>query len=238
MWRLYLTNRTPPCPFASLLARQVLTVKFFFLCFTMADDSPATPTTGGDDEFGENDGYKVAAQVDLETLKNLDNDDEALNRWKEQLLADSQVVESDDPRNVIVDTMEVHFDDEGRDPLIFELDTDEGVDAIKEATIIIKENATYRIKVTFRVLREAVLGLKYGQNVYRRGVRVDKSITMIGSYAPKADVIEHTFPDEVAPSGMIARGHYTAKSKFTDDDGNDYLAWEWSFDIKKKWGDE
>ena len=69
MWRLYLTNRTPPCPFASLLARQVLTVKFFFLCFTMADDSPATPTTGGDDEFGENDGYKVAAQVDLETLK-------------------------------------------------------------------------------------------------------------------------------------------------------------------------
>lgn len=32
-------------------------------------------------------GYKAPAKVDLETLQNLDKDDEALNRWKAQLLA-------------------------------------------------------------------------------------------------------------------------------------------------------
>ena len=37
------------------------------------------------------------------------------------------------------------------------------------------------------------------------------------------------------PSGMLARGHYKVKSKFIDDDGESHLAWEWTFDLKKKW---
>ena len=38
-----------------------------------------------------------------------------------------------------------------------------------------------------------------------------------------------------APSGMMARGHYDAVSKFVDDDKHDHLVFEWSFDIKKTW---
>ena len=38
-----------------------------------------------------------------------------------------------------------------------------------------------------------------------------------------------------APSGMLARGHYEAVSKFQDDDGHEYLKFEWSFDIGKDW---
>ena len=34
---------------------------------------------------------------------------------------------------------------------------------------------------------------------------------------------------------MLARGHYEAASKFADDDGHDYLKFEWSFDITKEW---
>lgn len=41
-------------------------------------------------------------------------------------------------------------------------------------------------------------------------------------------------PDE-APAGILARGHYDATSKFADDDGHDYLKFEWSFDITKEW---
>ena len=41
-------------------------------------------------------------------------------------------------------------------------------------------------------------------------------------------------PDE-APTGMLARGHYEAMSKFADDDNHDYLKFEWSFDITKDW---
>jgi Rho GDP-dissociation inhibitor len=40
---------------------------------------------------------------------------------------------------------------------------------------------------------------------------------------------------EEAPSGMLARGHYTAISKFVDDDNHTHLTFEWSFDIVKEW---
>lgn len=38
-----------------------------------------------------------------------------------------------------------------------------------------------------------------------------------------------------APSGMLARGHYDAVSKFVDDDDHTHLKFEWSFDISKEW---
>lgn len=34
---------------------------------------------------------------------------------------------------------------------------------------------------------------------------------------------------------MLARGHYNAISTFVDDDKNNYLTFEWSFDIAKDW---
>lgn len=40
---------------------------------------------------------------------------------------------------------------------------------------------------------------------------------------------------ETAPSGMLARGHYNALSKFVDDDNHVHLQFKWSFDIKKDW---
>lgn len=40
---------------------------------------------------------------------------------------------------------------------------------------------------------------------------------------------------DTAPSGMVARGHYNAVSKFVDDDNHDHLTFEWSFDVKKDW---
>jgi len=66
-------------------------------------------------------------------------------------------------------------------------------------------------------------------------VSVEKNSLMVGSYGPKADPHEYITPFDEAPKGMIARGHYTAKSKFVDDDKVVHLEWEWSFDIKKDW---
>lgn len=44
-----------------------------------------------------------------------------------------------------------------------------------------------------------------------------------------------TVNPEEAPSGLIARGHYNAVSKFVDDDDHTHLQFEWSFDIAKDW---
>ena len=64
---------------------------------------------------------------------------------------------------------------------------------------------------------------------------VDKSNYMVGSYGPKTEVQSYTAPQDEAPSGMISRGTYHIKSKFTDDDKNIYLEWEWVLEIKKDW---
>lgn len=58
---------------------------------------------------------------------------------------------------------------------------------------------------------------------------------MVGSYPPKLEMQSYTTPSEEAPSGMLCRGHYTVHSLFTDDDKNEHLKWEWSFEISKDW---
>lgn len=64
---------------------------------------------------------------------------------------------------------------------------------------------------------------------------VDKMSQMVGSYPPKKEMQSYTTPFEEAPSGMMARGSYSVTSIFTDDDKNEHLKWEWSFEIKKDW---
>lgn len=61
---------------------------------------------------------------------------------------------------------------------------------------------------------------------------------MVGSYGPRPDE-EYEFLTnlEESPKGLIARGTYFIKSKFTDDDKHDHLSWEWSLNIKKDWKD-
>lgn len=61
---------------------------------------------------------------------------------------------------------------------------------------------------------------------------------MVGSYGPRpGEAYEFLTPIDEAPKGMLARGTYNIKSKFTDDDKHDHLSWEWSLTIKKDWKD-
>ena len=49
------------------------------------------------------------------------------------------------------------------------------------------------------------------------------------------ELILSAVASDEAPSGMMARGHYEAVSKFVDDDDHTHLKFEWSFDITKDW---
>jgi Rho GDP-dissociation inhibitor len=67
---------------------------------------------------------------------------------------------------------------------------------------------------------------------------VDKQNTMLGSFGPQAEPHVVVFPRhgwEEAPSGMLARGDYKAKSQFIDDDDQNHLEYEYAFSIKKTW---
>lgn len=64
----------------------------------------------------------------------------------------------------------------------------------------------------------------------------DEKLThMVGSYAPKLEMQSYSTPVDEMPSGFVARGTYTVKSLFTDDDKNEHLKWEWCFELKKDW---
>jgi Rho GDP-dissociation inhibitor len=65
--------------------------------------------------------------------------------------------------------------------------------------------------------------------VQKFGVTVDKTTEMLGSYAPSPKLITHRLPEEDAPSGMLARGSFTAKAKLSDDDGRTHAEFEYAF---------
>ncbi|KAI8601516.1 immunoglobulin E-set [Dissophora ornata] len=186
-----------------------------------------------DDDFGPSvtNGYKPGQKKSMNEYQTLDADDEALRRWKESLGVTNAAATGDDPHNVVV--LQLALEVSGRPDVT--LDLTQSPEELKKHSFTIKEGVEYRIKVLFKVQHSLVSGLKYMQVVKRHGVKVDKSEEMIGSYAAKPDIVEKKFAVEEAPTGMLARGHYEAKSKFIDDDSTIHKEWSWSFDIKKDW---
>lgn len=77
----------------------------------------------------------------------------------------------------------------------------------------------------------------FDYNLYSCLFTVDKSDYMVGSYGPRPAEYDFLTTVEEAPKGVLARGNYVIKSKFTDDDKHDHLSWEWNLNIKKDWKD-
>lgn len=179
--------------------------------------------------------YQPPPQKTIEEIMAADAEDESLRKYKEALLGEAQaekiVFDATDTRKVIVRKLALLVAD--RDPM--ELDLTGDLSKLKKNVFVIKEGIQYKIRIDFVVQREIVHGLKYVQKTYRMGVPVDKMVQMVGSYPPKKEIQSYTTPFEEAPSGMMARGTYSVSSLFTDDDKNEHLKWEWSFEIKKDW---
>jgi Rho GDP-dissociation inhibitor len=70
------------------------------------------------------------------------------------------------------------------------------------------EGCKYKIEVTFRVQHDIVSGLKYTNAVYRKGVRVDKQTTMLGSFGPQGDASRRCLP--ASRLGRCSVGHVGA----------------------------
>ncbi|KAF4220215.1 rho GDP-dissociation inhibitor [Aspergillus novofumigatus IBT 16806] len=183
-------------------------------------------------------GFKIGEKKTIEEYTKLDQNDESLNRWKASLGLNTgnPIGDPNDPRKCIIRSLSLEV--EGRPDVVIELSAPGALEALKDKPFTIKEGATFRIKCKFEVHHEVLSGLKYLQVVKRKGIRVSKDEEMLGSYAPSTTdkpIYEKKFNPEEAPSGMLARGHYNAVSKFVDDDNQTHLQFEWSFDIAKDW---
>ncbi|OQD76630.1 hypothetical protein PENDEC_c004G00227 [Penicillium decumbens] len=182
-------------------------------------------------------GFKVGEKKTLQEYQELDKDDEAMNRWKASLGLNTgaPIGQPGDPKCVIKSLALVS---PGREDVVIDLSTPESLETLKDKPFTIKEGAKFHIKVVFQVNHDVLSGLKYVQAVKRKGIRVSKDEEMLGSFAPSTTdkpVYEKEFNEEEAPSGMIARGHYNAASRFVDDDDHTHLQFDWSFDITKDW---
>jgi len=187
-----------------------------------------------DEEIDETPGYVPPAVKSLKEIEELDQDDESLVMYKKKLLGEAAALDVDPSvPNVVVEKFIIMFKDESHPQVVLDLVGD--ISKLKETKTVIKEGTEYRLKIVFKVNREIVAGLRYFQATYRKSVRVDTGSLMVGSYGPKQEPQEFITPYEEAPKGMLARGSYTMKSRFTDDDKNDILTWEWCIDIKKDW---
>uniref|UniRef100_A0A3P8W9L4 Rho GDP-dissociation inhibitor 1 n=1 Tax=Cynoglossus semilaevis TaxID=244447 RepID=A0A3P8W9L4_CYNSE len=199
----------------------------------MAEDDDVTPeqlqAIAAENEEQEKVTYKTPAQKTLQEIHELDKDDESLRKYKETLLG--RAADMLTP-NVQVTRMSLICETAPK-PLVLDLQGD--LTAFKKQAFVLKEGVEYKIKINFKVNKEIVSGLKYVQQLYRKGIKLDKSTYMVGSYGPRADEYDFLTTAEDAPKGSMARGTYIVKSKFTDDDQHDHLSWEWSLDVKKDW---
>uniref|UniRef100_A0A8C7Z618 Rho GDP-dissociation inhibitor 1 n=1 Tax=Oryzias sinensis TaxID=183150 RepID=A0A8C7Z618_9TELE len=178
--------------------------------------------------------YKPPAQKSVKEIQELDKDDESLRKYKEALLGPGISEADPNAPNVQVTQMTL-ICETAPNPLV--LDLQGNLEAFKKQAFILKEGVEYKIKISFKVNREIVSGLKYVQETYRKGMKIDKTDYMVGSYGPRANEYEFFTTVEEAPKGLLARGHYVIKSKFTDDDKHNHLSWEWNLNIKKDWNE-
>jgi len=186
----------------------------------------------------QTEGFKVGEKKTLAEYKNMDAEDESLQRYKESLGlgGGTDISDPSDPRVCII--LSLTMDSEGRPPVTIDLSQQGAATTLKDKPFKIKEGAKFTMSAKFKVQHEVLSGLHYVQVVKRKSIRVSKDQEMIGSFAPNTDKTPFyikRFAEEEAPSGMLARGHYNAISTFVDDDKHKHLEFEWSFDIAKDW---
>jgi len=107
----------------------------------------------------------------------MDQEDESLKRYKEQLLGKAlsgEGLDVKDPRKVIVSKFYITFPKGEHKPMSFELDTQEKVDKFNQGTVVIKEGLLYQFECDFKIYHEIVSALKFENAVYRSGVRLEK----------------------------------------------------------------
>ncbi|XP_004270425.1 rho GDP-dissociation inhibitor 3 [Orcinus orca] len=176
--------------------------------------------------------YRAPGRKSLLEIQQLDPDDESLVNYKRALLGPEPPAVDPSLPNVQVTSLTL-MSEQAPGPITMDLTGE--LAALKNRVFVLKEGVDYKVKITFKVNKEIVSGLKCLHHTYRQGLRVDKAVYMVGSYGPSAQEYEFVTPLEEAPRGVLVRGAYVVTSFFTDDDRTAHLSWEWGLHICQDW---
>ncbi|KAM7263409.1 hypothetical protein ACFE04_001092 [Oxalis oulophora] len=196
------------------------------------DEHTSKNATHVDEEDDEDRKIELGPQVTLKEQFEMDKDDESLTRWKEQLLGGvdfNSVGEALEPE---VKILSLAIKSPGRSDIVLAVPEDGNP---KGTWFTLKEGSRYSLHFTFQVSNNIVAGLMYTNTVWKTAVKVDSAKEMLGTFSPQAEPYTHEMPEETTPSGMFARGSYSARTKFLDDDNKCYLEINYIFDIRKEW---
>ncbi|EIN10582.1 E set domain-containing protein [Punctularia strigosozonata HHB-11173 SS5] len=183
-------------------------------------------------------GYKPTAAKSVDEYAKLDAEDESLARWKASLGIVPGVAAAGSGPKVTLLAMELKSSTLPAGKVLKMDLTDKTAAAqSKDHPFTIKEGIEYNVRIQFKVNHSIISGVRYIQVVKRAGIKVDKSEYMLGSYGPhpQGEASTKDFDTEESPSGMLARGTYSVRSRVVDDDGEIYADWEWYFKLAKDW---
>ncbi|CAN6574160.1 unnamed protein product [Malus baccata var. baccata] len=193
-----------------------------------------TSVSAAEEEEDEEGSSKIqlGPQCTLKEQIEKDKDDESLRRWKEQLLGAVDFENVGETLEPEVKFIQLSILSPGRPDIVLDIPED---GKPKGLWFTLKEGSPHNLKFSFQVKNNIVSGLKYTNTVWKTGVKVDSTKEMIGTFSPQQEPYIHVMPEETTPSGMFARGSYSARSKFLDDDNKCYLEINYTFDIRKEW---
>ncbi|XP_006103760.2 rho GDP-dissociation inhibitor 3 [Myotis lucifugus] len=177
-------------------------------------------------------GYRAPGRKSLLEIQQLDPDDESLAKYKRVLLG--PLLPAVDPSlpNVQVTRLTL-MSEQAPGPMTMDLTGE--LAALKNQVFVLKEGVDYKVKITFKVNKEIVSGLKCLHHTYRRACEWTRLCTWWAVMGPRAQEYEFVTPVEEAPRGALVRGAYVVTSFFTDDDRADHLSWEWALHICQDW---
>ncbi|CAK9163875.1 unnamed protein product [Ilex paraguariensis] len=161
-----------------------------------------------------------------------DKDDESLRRWKEQLIGSVDVNAVAETQEPDVKILSLTILSPGRPDLVLPIPESGNP---KGLWFTLKEGSHYCLRFSIKVGNDIVCGLKYTNTIWKTGIKVDSSKVMLGTFSPQVEPYVHEMPEETTPSGYFARGSYSARTKFVDDDNKCYLEINYTFDIQKDW---
>ncbi|KAM7091820.1 rho GDP-dissociation inhibitor 3 isoform 1-T1 [Ciconia maguari] len=215
---------------------QLLELLWLALCYRdiMADKEGVTLSLEEEEDADVALAYRTPEKKSLREIQELDPGDESLRKYKQALLGAIPAAVDASVPNVQVTRLTLMCE-QAPGPITMDLTGD--LEVLRGRAFVLKEGVDYRVKVSFKVNREIVCGLRCLHLTYRRGRPVDRDVFMVGSYAPRAEEYEVVTPAEEAPRGWLARGSYRVRSFVTDDDKTEHLSWEWGLCIKKAWED-
>ncbi|CAL9751508.1 unnamed protein product [Musa acuminata subsp. burmannicoides] len=197
----------------------------------------ATEEEEEDDDDEEEDGkgakgLDLGPQVSIKDQLEKDKDDESLRKWKEQLLGSVDLNSVGENLEPEVTILCLSIISPGRADIVLPLPM---VPNSKGVWFTLKEGSPYKLKFSFSVSNNIVSGLRYINTVWKTGVKMDRTKEMLGTFSPQLEPYTYETPEETTPSGLFARGSYSARTMFVDDDGKCYLEINYTFDIRKEW---